>query len=63
MQAPEDSHDARVDGVAAQLVARERRAIEDKDANAGASKDGRRHGTSRTRARNDDVKHKLLASL
>ena len=46
-----------VDRVAAQLVARERGAIDDADARAGAREDRAGHRTGRPRADNQHIKH------
>ena len=48
-------HRARVHRVAAQLVARERRAIEDRHANAGAREHERGDGAGRPAADDEDV--------
>ena len=56
-QPAQDREGAGIDRVAAQLVARERRAVEQQHAHTAPRQDRRRHGPGRTGAANYDVVH------
>ncbi len=56
-EAAKDRERARVDRIAAQLVTRKRRAVEEPHTHAGAGEDGRGHGASGASANDQDVIH------
>ncbi len=51
---------ARIDRVAAEFVARERRAIDETHARAAAREDGTGYRTGRSRANDQDIKHLVI---